>query len=250
MAALSFYVGLIGNVISVLMFLAPVNTFWRIIKHKSTEEFESLPYICTLLNAALWTYYGLIKPGAYLVSTVNGFGILVELVYVSLFLIYAPSKMKAKTGILIGILDVGFLLAAVLVTRLALQGDVRISATGFICAGLNIIMYASPLSAMKMVVTTKSVEFMPFLLSFFFFLNGAIWTFYAYLTSDIFLAVPNGVGFVLGIAQIILYLIYCRNGKGYNTNIIINNDVLEQGWQYETLISSSSSAQPSHEILK
>lgn len=38
--------------------------------------------------------------------------------------------------------------AAVLVTRLALQGELRIDALGFICAGLNVIMYASPLSAM------------------------------------------------------------------------------------------------------
>ncbi|XP_065863679.1 bidirectional sugar transporter SWEET17 [Euphorbia lathyris] len=252
MAALSFYVGVIGNVISVLMFLAPVNTFWRIVENRSTEEFESLPYVCTLLNAALWTYYGIIKPGAYLVATVNGFGILVELVYVSLFLIYASPKMKVKTGITIALLDVGFLVAAVLVTRLALVGDVRINATGFICAGLNIIMYASPLAAMKTVVTTKSVEFMPFLLSFFFFLNGAIWTFYAFLTADVFLGVPNGVGFVLGIAQIVLYLIYCRNGKRYNRNLI-NDDVLEQGWQYDTLFSppSSSSSQPfHHQLLK
>jgi solute carrier family 50 protein (sugar transporter) len=69
-------------------------TFWRIIKHRSTEDFESLPYVCTLLNSSLWTYYGIIKPGAYLVATVNGFGILVEIIYVSLFLIYAPVKMR------------------------------------------------------------------------------------------------------------------------------------------------------------
>ncbi|CAI0466868.1 unnamed protein product, partial [Linum tenue] len=69
-------------------------TFWRIVKNRSTEDFEGLPYICTLLNASLWTYYGVIKPGAYLVATVNGFGIVVEIVYVALFITYAPRKMK------------------------------------------------------------------------------------------------------------------------------------------------------------
>lgn len=69
-------------------------TFWRIIKHRSTEDFESLPYVCTLLNSSLWTYYGIIKPGAYLVATVNGFGIVVEIIYVSLFLIYAPVEKR------------------------------------------------------------------------------------------------------------------------------------------------------------
>ncbi|XP_021634943.2 bidirectional sugar transporter SWEET17 isoform X2 [Hevea brasiliensis] len=184
MEILSLLFGVIGNVISVLMFLSPAGTFWRIVKHGCTEDFESIPYVCTLLSAALWTYYGIIKPGAFPVATVNGFGILVEIVYVTLFLIYAPPKMRAKTWILLGLLDVGFLAAAILVTRLALQGQVRIDATGFICAGLNIVMYGSPLAAMKTVVITKSVEFMPFLLSFFLFLNGGIWTLFAILTGS------------------------------------------------------------------
>lgn len=66
----------------------------RVVKQGSTEEFESLPYICTLLNSSLWTYYGIIKPGELLVATVNGFGILVETIYVILFLLYAPPKLK------------------------------------------------------------------------------------------------------------------------------------------------------------
>ncbi|XVF66201.1 hypothetical protein PTKIN_Ptkin10aG0016500 [Pterospermum kingtungense] len=189
MEGLSFFVGVIGNVISVLVFLSPVGTFWRIIKHSSTEDFESLPYICTLLNCSLWTYYGITKPGGLLVATVNGFGILVEAVYVVLFLIFAPRKMRVKTGILVGILDVGFLAAAIVVTRLAVEGETRIDVIGFMCAGLNIIMYGSPLAAMKTVVTRKSVEYMPFFLSFSLFLNGGIWAFYALLVQDYFLGV-------------------------------------------------------------
>ena len=58
------------------------------------------------------------------------------------------AKFQAKTAILFGILDVGFLSAAVLVAQLALQRETRIDAIGFLCAGLNIIMYGSPLAAM------------------------------------------------------------------------------------------------------
>ena len=67
-------------------------TFWRIVKNRSTEEFESLPYVCTLLNSSLWTYYGIIKEGEILVATVNGFGVVVEAIYVTLFLVYAPTR--------------------------------------------------------------------------------------------------------------------------------------------------------------
>ncbi|KAH9683507.1 Bidirectional sugar transporter SWEET17 [Citrus sinensis] len=173
-------------------------------------------------------------PGSYLVATVNGFGILVEAVYVTLFFIYAPTKaMRAETAIIFGILDVGFLGAAIAATRLALEGEARIDAIGVMCAGLNIIMYASPLSAMKTVVTTKSVEFMPFMLSFFFFLNGGIWAFYALLVRDIFLGVPNGTGFLLGTAQLVLYAIYSNAKPSKNA---VNS--MEEGTQHEPLIMS------------
>ncbi|KAK4402164.1 Bidirectional sugar transporter SWEET17 [Sesamum angolense] len=172
MERLVFLVGVIGNIISLLMFLSPGRTFVRIVKKKSTEEFESFPYICTLLSSSLWTYYGLTKPDSFLVATVNGFGVGVEIIYISLFLIFAPPPTRVKTGIVFGIMNVGFVGAAVGMTYLMLGGEVRIDAIGLMCSALNIIMYASPLSAMKRVVRAKSVEYMPFLLSFFLFLNG------------------------------------------------------------------------------
>ncbi|KAK9933810.1 hypothetical protein M0R45_020985 [Rubus argutus] len=239
MATLSFYIGVIGNLISVLMFLAPVYTFSRIVRNRSTEEFTSLPYVCTFLNSFLWTYYGIIKPGAYLVSTVNGFGVLAEIIYLSLFLTYATANKRTNTVIWIGILDVGFPIVAILVTWLALKGDVRINAIGFLGAGLNIIMYASPLAAMKTVVTTKSVEYMPFWLSFFLFLNGGVWLFYAWLQQDYFLGVPNGMGFLLGTVQLLLYLIYKKPTKKEEKNLSSGLRV-EEGRQHEPLISSAS----------
>ncbi|KAJ8766292.1 hypothetical protein K2173_022351 [Erythroxylum novogranatense] len=230
-------VGVIGNVISVLMFLSPVKTFWRIVKNRSTEDFESLPYVCTLLSSSLWNYYGIIKPGAFLVATISGFGVVVELVFVTLFLLYSPPMMKRRTAILVGLLNVGFFTTAVLVTRLALEGEVRIDAAGFMSSALDIVMYGSPLAAMKTVVTTKSVEYMPFLLSLFCFLNGAVWTLYAVFTRDIFIGVPNGAGFLLGTTQLVLYAIYRNAEPSRNTNI--REDGLEEGWQNESLISST-----------
>ncbi|KAK7303772.1 hypothetical protein RJT34_14688 [Clitoria ternatea] len=232
MAELSFIVGVIGNIISILMFLSPVPTFWRIIKHRSTEDFSGIPYICTLLNCSLWTYYGIIKPGEYLVATVNGFGILVETIYIFLFLIYAPKRIRGRSAILAVILDVGVLAAVIATTQLTLYGEARSGAVGLMGAGLNIVMYSSPLSIMKTVVTTKSVEYMPFFLSFFCFLNGGVWLFYAVLVRDVILGVPNGTGFFLGAVQLGLYGIY-RNG-----NKIPNK--LEEGLQHEHLISSSN----------
>lgn len=71
-------------------------TFKRIIKKKSTEDFKGIPYITTLLSTSLWTFYGLLKPGGLLVVTVNGTGALLHILYVTLFLIYAPKTLKVN----------------------------------------------------------------------------------------------------------------------------------------------------------
>uniref|UniRef100_M1CBD7 Nodulin MtN3 family protein n=2 Tax=Solanum TaxID=4107 RepID=M1CBD7_SOLTU len=75
-------------------------------------------------------------------------------------------------------------------------------------------MYGSPLSIIRLVIKTKSVEFMPFFLSLFVFLCGASWFAFGLLGKDPFVAIPNGFGFGLGTVQLILYAIYCEK-KGF-----------------------------------
>ncbi|XP_059438705.1 bidirectional sugar transporter SWEET17-like isoform X1 [Corylus avellana] len=236
MISLVYLTGVLGNIMSGLLYLSPTPTFWRIVKRRSTEEFESLPYICKLLNAYFWIYYGIIEPNSLLVATVNMFGAIVEIIFLIIFLLLAPSRMKARTAILVAILDVGFPAAAVLLTQFLLHGEMRIAVAGLLCVIFSMIAYASPLSAMKTVVTTKSVEYMPFLLSFIFFLNGGVWTAYALLAKDLFVGIPNGTGFFLGTAQLILYAMYW---KPKPSRQVLDN--LEDQQQYEPLNPAAGS---------
>lgn len=118
------------------------------VKNKSTAEFSSFPYICMVLNASLWTYYGFIKPDSLLIATVNGSGIIISTIYLSLFLLFAPPKTRANTAALAAVMDIGIAAAAISVSEWGLEGEARISFTGFCCACFNILRYASPLSIM------------------------------------------------------------------------------------------------------
>ncbi|XP_042049910.1 bidirectional sugar transporter SWEET16-like [Salvia splendens] len=213
MASLSFIIGIIGNVISILMFTSPLNTFKQVVKNKSTEDYKGLPYITTLLSTSLWTFYGLLKTGGLLVVTVNGAGAALHVVYVIIFLIYAPHNIKIKSVKLVAAVNVAFLGIVIIITLLALKGETRITLVGLLCAGLTIGMYAAPLSAMRTVIKTRSVKYMPFLLSFFQFLNGGVWSTYALLVKDYYIGVPNGIGFVLGSLQLILYMMYKNKSR-------------------------------------
>ncbi|KAL7084078.1 hypothetical protein ACP275_14G202600 [Erythranthe tilingii] len=208
MASLSFIIGIIGNVISILMFASPINTFKQVVKKKSTENYKGVPYITTLLSTSLWTFYGVLKTDGLLVVTVNGVGAGLNLLYVILFLIYSPKHTKVKSVKLVGIVNVGFLGGVIIVTMVGLRGGIRLTLVGVLCALITVGMYAAPLSAMRTVIKMKSVKYMPFFLSFFQFLNGAVWSAYAVLIKDYYIGVPNGIGLLLGSAQLILYMMY------------------------------------------
>jgi solute carrier family 50 protein (sugar transporter) len=75
------------------------------------------------------------------------------------------------------------------------------------CASL-ISMFASPLFIIKLVIQTKSVEFMPFYLSLSTFLMSTSFLIYGLLSDDIFIYLPNGIGTILGMIQLILFFYY------------------------------------------
>lgn len=82
-----------------------------------------------------------------LVSTINGTGAAIEIIYVLIFLLFAPKKEKAKIfGLFMLVLTV--FAAVVLVSLLAFHGNARKIFCGFAATIFSIIMYASPLSIM------------------------------------------------------------------------------------------------------
>ncbi|KAI3958718.1 hypothetical protein MKX01_023394 [Papaver californicum] len=190
-----FVFGIFGNLAALFLFLAPLITFKRIIKSKSTEQFSGIPYIMTLLNCLLSAWYGLpfVSPHNLLVSTINGTGAAIESIYVILFIIYAkPQKVRVKMMALFTLILTVFAIV-VLVSLFALHGNSRKLFCGFAATIFSICMYASPLSIVRLVIKTKSVEFMPFFLSLFVFLCGTSWFIYGLLGRDPFVAVSASV---------------------------------------------------------
>ncbi|KOM40572.1 hypothetical protein LR48_Vigan04g077000 [Vigna angularis] len=110
------------------------------------------------------------------------------------------------------LLDVFGFGGMLLLTLFLTKGSKRLKVIGWISLVFNISVFAAPLGIMKRVIKTKSVEFMPLSLSFFLTLNAIMWFFYGLLLNDYYIALPNTLGFLFGIIQMVLYLIY-RNPK-------------------------------------
>ncbi|CAB4285516.1 unnamed protein product [Prunus armeniaca] len=210
---LAFVFGLLGNIVSFMVFLAPIPTFYTIYKKKSSKGFQSIPYVVALLSAMLLLYYGVLKTSAFLIISINGVGCVIEIIYLIFYIVYASKKDKITTMSLILLVNVAAFGLVTAVTVFLLGEAKRISAVGWMCAVFNIAVFAAPLSIMRQVIRTNSVEYMPFSLSFFLTLCATMWFFYGLFTKDYYIALPNVLGFLLGVVQMILYLTYKNSGK-------------------------------------
>ncbi|KAL1802835.1 hypothetical protein ACET3Z_031482 [Daucus carota] len=216
-------VGIIGNIISLILFLSPVKTFAKICKKGSVEQFSAMPYLATMFNCGMWILYGLpvFHPKSILVLTINGSGFVIELVFLVLYLVYSDTtKQRVKIGCIMGG-ELGFVgVVGLLVGTLVKSVKQRTTIIGSVCMLGCFLMYAAPLSVMGMVIRTKSVKYMPFLLSLFSFLNGLCWASYALIGQfDPYLLAPNGLGLLLGTAQLILYATYYKSTKAQESEL-------------------------------
>ncbi|PHT34633.1 hypothetical protein CQW23_26433 [Capsicum baccatum] len=177
-----------GNIISILVFLAPVPAFRRICKEKSTMGFQSAPYVVALFSSMLWMYYAFIKKNAILLVSINSFGCVVETIYISIFILYASKEARRQTVKLLVSLIGGLYTLIFLVTLFPLNGASRVQVAGWICVTVAVAVFAAPLSIVFQVVRTKSVEFMPFTLSFFLTLSAIMWFAYGLLLKDLCIA--------------------------------------------------------------
>ncbi|KAK1422400.1 hypothetical protein QVD17_25497 [Tagetes erecta] len=233
MAHLTLAFGLLGNIVSFMVFLAPIPTFYKVYKKKSTEGFQSAPYVVGLFSAMLWIYYALLKSNVLLLITINTFGCVIETVYIVFFLFYAPKKARMESLKLIVLLVVvGFGLIVVLTQFLA-SGVTRGVIVGWICLVFSLCVFVAPLGVLRQVIKTKSVEYMPILLSVALTLSAVMWFFYGLLLGDFNIAIPNVLGFTFGIIQMILYAMYrnnkpVTNEKTVNTGEMISTEMGDQ----------------------
>ncbi|KAL8209085.1 hypothetical protein R6Q57_008497 [Mikania cordata] len=206
--------GIAGNIFAFGLFVSPIPTFRRIIRNRSTEQFSGIPYVYALLNCLICAWYGcpFISYDNLLVTTVNSVGAVFQFSYIIIFIYHAEKHQKFKmSGFLLAVF--GLFAVIVIGSLLVTDLELRHLIIGFLSCATLISMFASPLSVMNVVIQTRSVEFMPFYLSLSTFLMSTSFLLYGIFNFDPFIYVPNGIGTILGIAQLMLYFYYNNQSK-------------------------------------
>ncbi|KAM1054800.1 hypothetical protein ACFX2I_002104 [Malus domestica] len=213
---LRLVIGVMGNAAALLLFAAPTLTMSRIVRKKSTEGFSCVPYVTTLLNCLLYTWYGLPvvsnKWENVPLFTINGTGILFELSFIIIYLWFSTARGKIKVTATVIPAIVVFCITAIISAAVFHDHQHRKVFVGSVAIVASVSMYASPLVVVKQVILTKNVEYMPFYVSLFSFISSSLWMAYGLLSHDIFVASPNLVGTPLSILQLVLYCKYRKAG--------------------------------------
>lgn len=138
-------------------------TFVRIWKKGAVEQYSPIPYLATLINCMLWTLYALpmVQPGSLLVLTINATGLVIEIVYIILFLTFSDKKMRLKVLLAVLVEIMFTALLALLTLTLVPTHSKRATIVGILCIFFSTVMYSSPLAIL--------VSFLILCLCFFFF---------------------------------------------------------------------------------
>ncbi|KAF9616287.1 hypothetical protein IFM89_029063 [Coptis chinensis] len=209
-----------GQVTSFFLFLSPGQMMWTIHKRKDVEDFMPIPLVAGVMNCLMWVFYGLpfVTKSNVLIVTINSLGLAMELFYVAVYYYYAHlQKKRWKSRTYVMLMFIVIIVAFILFAGLTLEVFPRHSRgtiAGWASTIFSICLYASPLSAMWTVWTTKSVEYLPLLICCANLLNGTTWAGYALIRMDYFVLVSNGIGAILGVLQLLLYATFRKPGGG------------------------------------
>ncbi|KAL8437911.1 hypothetical protein ACSSS7_000611 [Eimeria intestinalis] len=207
---------------AVLMQLTPLPTVARIVSCRSTLGLQSLPFFTLLFSASLWLLYGILRVDPTLLLP-NVSGVVAGGWFVVTF--WANAGREDKQRFLLSLyLKAGALILASLlliclccpyafaelvvglVASAAAAPAARAAAAVAVAVGsvVNVVSYAAPLAALRVVLKEKSTALMPAEMSIGNFICSGLWLAYGWMAEDIFIIIPNFIGFGVGSAQLLL----------------------------------------------
>ncbi|KAG4087212.1 hypothetical protein H8356DRAFT_1433846 [Neocallimastix lanati (nom. inval.)] len=213
-----------GNLISIgatvstiLMFLTHLKTPIQIKRNiNSIYNIPFLPHVMTFFNCALWEKYGILKgdPGMIIA---NFTGIIINTHVI--FVYYKNSRdlrNKVEKSFSIMIITLICILSYVKLNR----GLKSYTILGFISSISTIVMFGFPISTLKKVITTKNNSSLSIKPIIILLISSALWTLYGYVIKDNFVCIPNGLGCLLAVVQLLIYKLYSKREYSLPQNTI------------------------------
>lgn len=197
---------------AIVVFMAPYPTIRQVQKDRSVGNLPLLPYSSMIANCILWFAYGILRNESKVWFT-NLVGLVFGLFYFLKFIKYTQPKSTSLPGtvrqhfqgcLAIIAISAAWIFACYLTVRR--KGMWMPYAAGFIgntAVIFCLLMFASPLSALKTVLRTRSAKSIPLPFTLATILNCFLWS-VAGLGEfkDFNIYFPNLLGLAFGLIQV------------------------------------------------
>ena len=149
--------------------------------------------------------YGFLGANNATVVMVNLLGCGFSALYIALFLYFAPPPRRLQIARMLGLFALAFAAAeaAILFSTSALP-DTRRAALAYVAIACNVVMYGSPIGAMRVALARMDPAQIPLLLTVAALACSACWGLYGVLIADYNITAPNVAGAALIIAQLVV----------------------------------------------
>ena len=200
--------GWIGLAISTYFYMSPVVPYVKVLKgEKYYKDAPCILLICNLLNCIIWTDYGLLEDSLQLYLTCS-IGATITLIWITIYLLFL-SKKKFFLTLFLCILLLGVIAGIAYVFYEII--DFKI--TGYVALVINILMLAAPGEKIYTVFKTGNYELIPIFSTIGTLLCAGCWFMFGVYQDDLNLYIPNGLGLIFGVFQLIVYCCYYQKSK-------------------------------------
>jgi len=179
-----------------------------VVKNKTVGDFTDVPFLLTMINCTLQVFYqfplGNMDP-----FEINVLGMVLNTIWLSVFVIYNNNR-KLLLAKCVGVVAICAAIEAVSVIMQATGSTEKqgIQMVGNIAVIFNIGMYGAPLAALGTVIATRSVATLPLSMVLACLLASFLWGLYGKWMGDYVIGIPNDIGVMLAIVQVIVWLKY------------------------------------------
>ncbi len=200
--------GIFANSSSVIFSLAPIVNIIELFKKKDTSKIPWTLFLIQILNCGFWLTYG-VKINAWPIWANNTVGVISNHTFLIIYLFHLDHSLAQKLGYSITLICCS--MAALITVNTNIHSA---SIIGTVAMVLNIVMFSTPMQNIAKVFQFKDNSFIPIELSVCLTVNTFSWIIYGVLRNiDIYLIIPNVIGFSLCIFQIMLWLTFRSASK-------------------------------------
>jgi len=219
---------------AIVVFMAPYPTIQQVQKDKSVGDLPLLPYSSMIANCILWFFYGILTNTRQVWFT-NFCGLLFGLYYSLKFIKYTPPKSTSLPGtvrqhmqgcfIIVGGSILWIFLCYMTVRRKGMWMPYASQLIGNTAVVFCLLMFASPLSALKTVLRMRSARSIPLPFTLATILNCFLWSVAGLgQFKDFNIYFPNLLGLAFGLVQVGLKILF---DYGSNKSEIKSEDQID-----------------------